>query len=675
MDLTIAADTGAAFTGTSVADSIDGSLDSGNQTLHGFDSIDGAGGTDTLTATIGSTLTVEPTLTSVEVVNLQYTAAGTLSLDAAPDVTDLKVYASTVSTAVTNIESNVNLTLEDVVGSNTAAFTFKNDALGSATSVLTLNTDGSTATVDINVGGSDVFTTATVNSTGSASVLTLDALDTVTGLTITGDAALTLASTNSFTAITSITSTSTGAFTIDLDDAAGAYTLTLGSGADTITADTANTGTGGRTITMGDGNDTLDLGTNGSEGDDVFTGGGGVDTLVMADASDITLALTAGVSGFERLTASELADHDMAAFRNDSFTTLRFAGTGDGALDFSNVSDSVTTLELASSTATDGAADAGDDVTMTRLVDGTANSITVVAGITGVTAIQIGDELEVDQEETVTLDVNQASLTLNTGLSADDMTALVVVGDNAVDLSTVSSTVLRTVDLSGLNNANFTADISAATNVVTVTANTATTNSGAYNIVFGASDDVVTGTNNADTFDGNGGNDTFTLGGGADTVIIDAQGADTITDFTVGTGGDQIDIGEAAIGALIGGDALDDVAAQATVVEFVTGAETLAAGDNIIVLSGTTFATAALAGAALEAGGSREITFGNATTQGDDIIFVWSDGTDSYVTAGNINSTATTITAANLTETVLLTLSGIDHTELEGLVGTNFDLI
>ena len=104
------------------------------------------------------------------------------------------------------------------------------------------------------------------------------------------------------------------------------------------------------------------------------------------------------------------------------------------------------------------------------------------------------------------------------------------------------------------------------------------------------------------------------MGAGADTVVITSAGADTITDFAVGASGDQIDIDISTVGAVIGGNALDDTTNQAIVVEFITGQEALVAGDNILVLSGTTFATAALAGAAIEAGGSRQITFTQATT-------------------------------------------------------------
>ena len=63
---------------------------------------------------------------------------------------------------------------------------------------------------------------------------------------------------------------------------------------------------------------------------------------------------------------------------------------------------------------------------------------------------------------------------------------------------------------------------------------------------------------------------------------ITTAGADTITDFAVGASGDQIDIDISTVGAVIGGNSSNDTTGQAIVVEFVTGAETLA-GDNILV--------------------------------------------------------------------------------------------
>jgi hypothetical protein len=576
------------------------------------------------------------------------------------------------------MQNNATFTLQDVT-SAAAGLTldFDTDALGSATAALTFNTDGSTVAIDnVLTGTLDVVTSYTFNTSGSASALTYD-LTNATSITMTGSANLSLISTNGFTEVKTITGTAaTGGLTIDLDDNPLAYTINLGSGKDSVVADQANTATGGRTVNLGAGDDTLNLGANGAEADDVFNGGDGVDTLIMTDTSDITVALTAGLSNFERLTLTEAATLDMNNMndRGASLSTIKADSTTDSiALVVNNVGSSVTTLELDATNAANANADANEDVTLDRLVDGTANSLTVKVTVT--TGAHLGDELIIDDEETVTLDTNTGTLQLNTGLSADDMTSLTVVGDNAVDLSAVSSTALAAVDLSGLEDANFTASFALSTAGITVTGNTSTGNTGVYDIVGGASDDNITGTKGIDTFTGGGGNDTYTLGAGADTVVITSAGADTITDFAVGASGDQIDIDISTVGAFTSGGATNDTIGQAIVINFVTGAESLVATENIFVLSGTTFATAALAGAALEAGGSREITFTQATTAADDIIFLYSNGTDSFMVAGNIASAAATITAANLTETTLLTLSGIDETELGSLNAANFDLI
>jgi hypothetical protein len=661
---------------------------SGDDTINGLtagqisssDNVDGGAGTDKLDVTIGASQP-KPTIANIETLVIQSTNdAADLDLDLADtSITSITVTDSATDLDILNMQNNATFTLQDIT-SAAAGLTldFDTDALGSATAALTFNTDGSTVAMDVvTTGTTDVVTTVTINTSGSASALTYD-MTSVTALTTTGSANLSLISANGFTELATISgSTMTGGLTIDLDDNPLAYTVTTGSGADSIVADQANTGTGGRTITLGAGNDTLNLGANGSEADDVFSGGDGVDTLIITDTSDITVALTPGLSGFERLVLSENATLDMNDMhdRGASLTHIKADNsTSNQAVTVNNVGASVTTLELDATNASNATAAAGEDVVFDRLVDGTANSLSVVVTDTTVGA-HLGDELVIDDEETVTLDTNLGLLTLNTGLSADDMTSLTVVGDNAVDLSVVSSTALATVDLSGLEDANFTASFAASTAGVTVTGNTTTGNTGVYDIIGGASDDNITGTKGIDTFTGGGGNDTFTLGTGADTVIITTAGADTITDFAVGASGDQIDIDISTVGNVVGGNATTDTAGQAMSVEFVTGAETLAAGDNILVLSGTTFSTAALAGAALEAGGSRAITLTAATTANDDILFLYSNGTDSFLVAGNVGSAATTITAANLTETTLLTLSGIDETELGSLNAANFDFI
>jgi hypothetical protein len=242
-------------------------------------------------------------------------------------------------------------------------------------------------------------------------------------------------------------------------------------------------------------------------------------------------------------------------------------------------------------------------------------------------------------------------------------------------------------------------------------------NFGVASVIGGDGSDNITGGAGADTISGGGSSDTISGGGGADSIVGGA-GSDDITGG-VGvdtlTGGDGVDSFKLAATTLNGIDLITDfgkatatspdlliisktgylgttgttgyitalkdgnaaaVSDSATLlVKVATGATTLAAGDNIISLAGATFANAAAVQTAIEAGGSRALTFNSATTAGDDILIIWSDGTLGHVSAVNIASAATTITAANATVTDLVTLTGVTSIASGDFLAANFDLI
>ena len=165
------------------------------------------------------------------------------------------------------------------------------------------------------------------------------------------------------------------------------------------------------------------------------------------------------------------------------------------------------------------------------------------------------------------------------------------------------------------------------------------------------------------------------------------NGIDLITDFgkATATSHDVLSIsltgyagttGTAGyISALKDGSAAAVTTGSTLLVKVATGATTLAAGDNIISLAGATFANAAAVQTAIEAGGSRALTFNSATTAGDDILVVWSDGTLGHVSAVNIASAAPTITAANATVTDLVTLTGVTSIASGDFLAANFALV
>jgi Ca2+-binding RTX toxin-like protein len=215
-----------------------------------------------------------------------------------------------------------------------------------------------------------------------------------------------------------------------------------------------------------------------------------------------------------------------------------------------NVGNSVTNL---TSTGT------GGNLDLTRLVDGTANSITAsaqddLATSDGVTAF---GTLDIANEETITLvsGSNAAEDFTITTLTADDATSVTMTGvaDVIVTNNVTSATNLATVDGSGVTGAvtfhatGSTANITASApgGVFTFTggggSDIITGGASADILVGGAGADVINGGASTDSITGGAGTDTLTGGAGTDTfVFAQAATADNISDFTALAGGDII---------------------------------------------------------------------------------------------------------------------------------------
>jgi hypothetical protein len=172
---------------------------------------------------------------------------------------------------------------------------------------------------------------------------------------------------------------------------------------------------------------------------------------------------------------------------------------------------------------------------------------------------------------------------------------------------------------------------------------------------------------------------TLASGSGADTVVVGDTGMGTvsITNFRTGTGGDEISFDISQTGTISTG--ASGVVADSTAADIgeISGASTFGttAGtqttDNIIVLTGAYFATAALAEASIEAAGSRALTLSANNATNDDYIIVWSDGSNSYVGVYNNTTNAGTGFARDLT--VMVELVGVDASVSGTLVAANFD--
>ena len=575
-----------------------------------------------VTDALGGNITLATIQSGIDTLRLDTAtaAARTATFEAGSKTVDLRAVlggALTVNDSGTATSDTLTIQVNDVAanatggqnlvigGFETLNIVTSSDLTGAATAqtvgtvAITADTGGSTA---FNVSGSNSFTT-----TGAITAGTIDA----SGLT--GSGAFTMgAAAVGGTTITgglnadTLLAAATGS---TLNGGAGADTLTGGAGVDTINggagADTIVTGGANDTVDGGAGNDTITGGTGnesltGGTGNDTIVSGGGNDTIAAGDGNDTvnmdatltandtvtggagtdvlaldaaaTAVTAANVSGFETLRLDTAAlTQDMAVFstNNAGITTLDVNVAG--AATFTNVADTVTTLQ---NTTTGGTA------TLTRLVDGTTNALTIAADDSNATTSQgvtTFAAVTAVNEETITLTSgsNAAEILTVTTLTVADLTTLNLTGTaNVVVTNAIAgATALATVDASALTGAS-TVNASASTVAVTMTSG-----AGAATYTGGSGNDTITGSGVADTLTGGAGSDTITGGGGADTLAGGA-GNDTITG---GAGGDTI-TGGAGVDTITAGAGADTVTggAGADVID-ITGTGAI---DNVVLTAG-----------------------------------------------------------------------------------------
>ena len=177
----------------------------------------------------------------------------------------------------------------------------------------------------------------------------------------------------------------------------------------------------------------------------------------------------------------------------------------------------------------------------------------------------------------------------------------------------------------------------------TLSANAMTLASGTIDVTAATGTNVVNLINTSGTTAVN-----LASGQGADTIVVGSGGLVSITNFQTGAGNDVITLDISDIGVPT---TANNVNVAAGVSDFgeIAAAATTAVADNVIILTGGNFATAALAEAAIENNGSRELTINTANEANDDLILVWSDGSNSYIGSYNITSTAVNPLAGGLT--------------------------
>lgn len=378
--------------------------------------------------------------------------------------------------------------------------------------------------------------------------------------------------------------------------------------------------------------------------------------MTITDASSVTL--NAASTGANASTGSLVLDD------NDTTSLTVNGAAGAFTLGTGNITgtDSLTSLTASSSSTT-------GTVTLGTMVDADSlTSLTVNAANANVTTGAIGGTGTGEVLANVTASATGSSTATFGAITADTT-------NSATDLEmtmSLSSETGSTVTFGAITNTfgsiTATATGDGAFNLGNDTTGIISLASGSFDLT------AATGTNVINLVTTSG-TTTVSLasGQGSDTVNVGSGGLVSITNFETGAGGDEIGLDISDIGVITTANDVDVAAATASDIGEISAAATTAAADNVIILTGANFATAALAEAAIENGGSRELTINAANDANDDLILVWSDGSNSYIGAYNITSTATNPLAGGLTTiaelvNVVASTAGTMHID-------NFDFI
>lgn len=650
------------------------SLRTVNITNSGTAITDAAGGVNVDTNANVTSVTISGGASAKSVDNVDIADGATGTADTLTTVSLTGIDNATVATNAIASDSLTSLTLNNVDGVVT-----NTDSSAADTRALTVNyaggsnggvTDAGATTATINVtaattaAGTNTFAAATTVNVAASAALTAGTVTatSATALNLSGSAAMTL--TQSLAAGAVITNTSTAAVTLNTAIAAGQQYVG-GSGVDTVSF--AATGT--KASTLGAGDDvatfTAVMGTGGS-----VDAGDGTDTVSLAAADAVTLTAAStfagSISGFERASigayattgaVANAADSTISLANLDNINYVTVAGVVAPTNAQTYTISGFTTGGTYAQTALIGA---NATQALTGSFTGGADSFTLKASATN--GFVNAGALTLANVETVSIvlddtDTTAATTMFDLNLDATSATSITVTGDAGITFVNSSYTALRTMDASGVT-------ATGAAGVVTFTANAGmdtVIKGGAGNDVLAGNsgNDTITGGNGADTITGGAGNDTIVLTeatAAIDTVVVGAAAstnADTISGFTIGTGGDKIKLTNTDT---TGAGAITDANV------FTLSTTAVNAANEVIGLVGATYATAALAEAALTAYAGSTITATN------DVIFFYSNGTDAFIYK---DANAGTTTAAGADLTLIATLTGV--TSVANMVVGNFD--
>jgi len=655
--------------GTSGSDTIDGQLNaSGSQTYSAADAIDGGAGVDALVARVGAGTYVPSSLKNVETISLEATGAAVFNVVNAAGVATLKNAASSNTVEFRSVDSATSVEIANTASNNTV--TYKSASLSGASDSVNIKVDGLTGALtvaDVDASLTDAFAAETIalTSTGTASTvgtLTVTSIG-ATKLTVSGEANLT---------VTTFTDGTTGGPSLKTIDASvatgnvsitGAHntasqagnTITGGSGNDTLGGgdgndvisggagnDSITAGAGVDNLTGGAGNDTFDLAGNLTSTDTV-DGGDGTDTLKTTAA--ITGTTGSKVSGIETVDANGAIEVSAAAI--SGVATLRSTTTSASTTTFSNLVGTET-VQVRSATAANATL-----VTITKAVDGTADTQNVTIGNSSGSTAVVLNTLTAADAETINLTSSLVPNTIST-LTSSDATKVTLTGVGLTISNFTNSSSLKTIDASASTGA-FIMGAAIGTSAVTLTGG-----AGNDTLIGSAGNDSISGGDGIDSIQlgSAGGNDTLNGGGGNDTFIFtDTTFTNDLTSADVIIGGDGTDtlsFGNAAAGAtatinlttvglLTGVSGIERLVLSSTDTD-----QTLTVDDNIVGIAG-----GALTIAITEDGNGTQTVVNNTLSSTSTVTTTTAAGILAYTIGNSIDKA----TGGSSTDTFTLTSS------------------
>jgi len=596
------------------------------------DAAEGLAGNDLLNATLFATTaaTTSVTLTGIETLNFTDAGTAVTTVDGSnfSDVTAMNSVGSVQTLTVTGVKNLPDFGITNSTKGAAITFTAAGTSTSADESVLTLSnaTDGAfsvTTTAGTNAGLETISIASSGNTANKLTGVTETTGTSLKTVNVSGATALTLDLVDDSVSTVG-GSTATGAITLGKGSAiliAPLYTafqaagdlkfVNTGTGNDTIifagtlTATDFDSTTANEGVDAGTGTDTVQMFPAGS-----LYGTGfaltGVEVLnIAANASALTVNL-AEANLLTSVVNDTNASSEVITLSNCA-TIPDLTFTGDGVGSASQPFDGFTFSFISSASTSDDMAIAVGN-RGTALIDGFVYTIGALT-IPGV--------------ETFTLAINDSpdSTTIG-GITATEIKSLTITGAGDLLLGTVggaTTDAMTTFNASavtgklGSSTATVVLDSLASTAAVTTpTASrawislagssgstiTLTTGSGADTITGSAQGDTIIAGADDDTITPGTGDDIVTPGAGIDTIVFAATSLDTLTLTSGDTDGTAIDdIFNFTASAAFIGTTTEDI--------FITADAALgsgdvlgAAGDNIVILTGSFFANAAALDAA-----------------------------------------------------------------------------